>query len=69
HNQMLSVAVEFVETHYTYRHEISTCMANFFAMRESELIRAVRESKGDLSLKELKPKVNQRISRRAKKIA
>lgn len=30
HNQMLSVAVEFVETHYTYRHEISTCMANFF---------------------------------------
>ena len=68
HNQMLSVAVEFVETHYTYRHEISTCMANFFAMRESELIRAVREPKGDLSLKELKPKVNQRISRRAKKI-
>jgi len=69
HAQMLFVAVELVETHHAYRHEISNCMAAFWAMRERELLKAVRESGGDLSLKELKPKVNQITAIKSKQIA
>jgi len=69
HAQMLFVAIELVEKHHAYRHEISKCMVDFFTMRERELLKGVRESGGDLSLKELKPKVNQRIAIKAKKIA